>query len=165
MAAAVFLAGAFLVVAVVFDLVTRPDLVLPRILGSSTTAGAWRYVSNIARGEDNVTPTAAGAAFAGFLARGFAVLALVVVAVFLVAGAFFVVVAAFAVFFGAAFLAAGAALGLVSLASFYAIVSNGTCVGREMVRTFGAAGLAAAGLASFFASFTGPDGPVKEKVS
>jgi hypothetical protein len=30
------------------------------------------------------------------------------------------------------------------------------------VQTFGAAGLAAAtGLASFFASFTGPDGPVR----
>lgn len=38
--AAAFLTGAFFVVAGVFDFVTRPDLVLPRILGSSTTAGA-----------------------------------------------------------------------------------------------------------------------------
>ena len=35
-----FLTGAFFVVGVAFDLVTRPDLVLPRTLGSSTTAGA-----------------------------------------------------------------------------------------------------------------------------
>ena len=34
-------------------------------------------------------------------------------------------------------------------------------VKEARLRTFGAAGLvAAAGLASFFASFTGPDGPV-----
>jgi len=38
--AVAFLTGAFFVVAGVFDFVTRPDLVLPRILGSSTTAGA-----------------------------------------------------------------------------------------------------------------------------
>jgi hypothetical protein len=43
--AAVFLTGAFLVVAVVLDLVTRPDLVFPSIFGSSTTAGAWEHVS------------------------------------------------------------------------------------------------------------------------
>ncbi len=41
LAAAVFLTAGFLVVAVVFDLVTRPDFVLPRILGSSTIAGAY----------------------------------------------------------------------------------------------------------------------------
>ncbi len=67
--------------------------------------------------------TAAGAALAVFFARGFAVLAFVVVfvVVFLVAGAFFVVVA-LAVFFGAAFFAA-AVFGLVS---FYDDVSGGS---------------------------------------
>jgi hypothetical protein len=44
--AAAFMTGAFFVVAVVFDLVTRPDLVLPSILGSSTMAGALDHVSN-----------------------------------------------------------------------------------------------------------------------
>ena len=39
--AAVFFTAGFFVVAVVLDLVTRPDLVLPRIFGSSTMAGTY----------------------------------------------------------------------------------------------------------------------------
>jgi hypothetical protein len=76
--------------------------------------------------------TGAAAALAVFFVRGFAVLALVavlVVAVFLVAGAFFVVAAVvFVVFFGAAFftvvVVVVVVLGLVSLTSFCHIVSN-----------------------------------------
>lgn len=45
--AAVFLTGVFFVVAGVLDLVTRPDLVLPSILGSSTIAGALYGVSRV----------------------------------------------------------------------------------------------------------------------
>ena len=72
--------------------------------------------------------TGAAAALAVFFVRGFAVLALVVVlvvAVFLVAGAFFVAAAVFVVFLGAAFFTAVVVLGLVSLTSFYHIISNG----------------------------------------
>lgn len=72
--------------------------------------------------------TGAAAVLAVFFVRGFAVLALVAVlvaAVFLVAGAFFVAAAAvFVVFFGAAFFAVVVVLGLTSLASFCHIVSN-----------------------------------------
>ena len=79
-------------------------------------------------------------------------------AVFLAAGAFFGA-AAVLVFFGAAFFAAVVVFGLVSFASFCYIVSSNRRWTRCKTQTFGAAGLAAAGLASFFASFTGPDGP------
>jgi hypothetical protein len=73
--------------------------------------------------------TGAAAVLAVFFVRGFAVLALVAVlvaAVFLVAGAFFVAAAVvFVVFFGAAFfVVVVVVLGLASLASFCHIVSN-----------------------------------------
>jgi hypothetical protein len=112
--------------------------------------------------------TGAAAALAVFLVRGFAVFALVavlVVVAFFVAGAFFVVVAAFVLFFGAAFLVVVVVvvvLGFASLGSFCHAVRNKNARRKARARTFGAAGLAAAaGLASFFASFTGPDGPVR----
>jgi hypothetical protein len=53
-----------------------------------------------------------------------ALVAVLVVAVFLVAGAFFVVAAVFVVFFGTAFFTVVVVLGLVSLTSFCHIVSN-----------------------------------------
>ena len=81
-------------------------------------------------GEAWIVLTGAAAVLAVFLVRGFAVLALVAVA-FLVAGAFLVVVvvaapavAVFVLFFGAAFFAVVVVLGLVSLVSFYHVVSK-----------------------------------------
>lgn len=81
-------------------------------------------------GEAWTVLTGAAAVLAVFLVRGFAVLALVAVA-FLVAGAFLVVVvvaaaaaAVFVLFFGAAFFAVVVVLGLVSLVSFYHVVSK-----------------------------------------
>ena len=125
--AADFLTGAFFVVAGVFDFVTRPDLVLPRILGSSTTAGACYHVSQEPSIKAVAVLTGAAAVLAVFFVRGFAVLALVVVlvlVVFLVAGAFFVAAAVFVVFFGAAFFVGVVVLGLGSLTSFCHMVSN-----------------------------------------
>lgn len=86
-------------------------------------------------GEAWTVLTGAAAVLAVFLVRGFAVLALVavlVVVAFLVAGAFLVVVAVaaaaaaavFVLFFGAAFFAVVVVLGLVSLVSFYHVVSK-----------------------------------------
>jgi hypothetical protein len=101
-----FTVGFFFVVAVVFCLLTRPDLVFLRTVGTSWTAGAGA--------------AAALAAF-GFDARLVAVLAFGLAAVF----AFVVVLALVvlvAAFFGAAFLAT---LGLVSAFSFYTKVSAG----------------------------------------
>jgi hypothetical protein len=166
---AFFGAAAFFVVggAVALVLVTRPDLVLVSTLGTSTTAGAYDHVSRCLR-EHRVKERTAVDGLAVFFALGLAVLAFgLAAAVFLAAGAFLVVVALVADFFGAAFLVVVVAAGLSSLASFYLAVSDG----REFISMFGsqtfgaAAALAAGGLASFFASLTGPDGPNRKRVS
>lgn len=103
--------------------------------------------------------TAAGAlVVVAFFARGLAVLALVLVAAFFGAVAFLAVVAFVAVFFGAATFFV-VVFGLVSLTSFWTTRQYVfSCIGRY-VQTFGATAFGAAGLASFFASFTGPEGP------
>ena len=87
---------------------------------------------------------------AAFFARGLAVLALVLVAVFLGVAVFLVADLVPVAFFGAAeaFFVAVAAFGLASLASLGSF--------------FVAAALGAVGLASFLASFTGPEGPASQ---
>jgi hypothetical protein len=168
-AAAFFGAAAFLADVSALVLVTRPDLVLVRTLGTSTTAGACRE-KNVSNRVSKTCSVSRGVRTAvdglvAFFALGLAVLALgLAVTAFFAAGVFFVVVLLAAVFFGAAFLAPvvgavvapvdGAAFGL---ASFWIMINDVQGVGRIERQTFG--------LASFLASFTGPDGPVVIRVS
>ena len=107
--AAAFFAGAFLVgfaaPEVVFCLLTRPELVFLRTVGTSTTAGAgvsvFLAVAFLVDGALLVAVLALG--FAAVLVLGAAVFALVVL------GAVFLAVVVFAL----------VALGLVSVFSFY----------------------------------------------
>lgn len=134
-----FFVAAFLVVAALADfagafcLVTRPDLVFLRTVGVSVTAGAGASLVAV------------------FLARGFALLALVF-SVFFGAAAFFAVVAFVAVFFGTATFLVVAAFGLVSFFSVFGLGSFLVAV---------AAGFFTVSLGVFFASFTGPEDPSK----
>lgn len=112
--AAVFLVDVFLVAGAAVVLVTRPDFVLPRTLGTSTTAGAWETRQSHCRASTTATRlTAAGveddalrlvevlafglAAFSFFAAGAF--LVVLVLALVAVAVAFFGAVADFS-FFG-----------------------------------------------------------------
>lgn len=130
--------------AVVFVLLTRPDLVFLRTVGTSWTAGAGAAVL--------------GAAL-GFAALLVAVLAFGFAAAVFGLGAAFALVVLVAAFLGAAFFAT---LGLVSVFSFCSECQSGFNGRQQAQRTFGAAAFfSAAGLASFFAILTGPEGPEK----
>jgi hypothetical protein len=158
-AAVFFAAGAFFVAlgaaaAGALVLVTRPDLVLPRTREtSSSTAGA-----------------AVGAVLRGLLA----------LALGLAAGAALVVAAAVVVFFGrptaflgAAFVVVVEALALVTVAflvagaffsaTFFSAFFSAVFFSVTFFSAFGSdflVAVAVTGLASFFASFTGPDVPL-----
>jgi hypothetical protein len=128
---------------------TRPDLVLVRTVGLSTTAGAagaWKKVSHCLRQTDRDMSgwgsrfTFLGAAFFSFLgAAAFFSLGSFLAAASFLGAAAFLVAAGLAAFFS-----------LVSLVSFLAAVSF-----------LGAAAfLGAAGFAAFLASLVPPEGPV-----
>lgn len=93
-----------------------------------------------------------------FFARGLAVFALALVSVFFGAAVFLVVVAAFvAVFFGAAVFFVAAAFGLTSFSAFgLASVFFAAAGFFSAVVVVVAAGV----FGAFFASLTGPEGPV-----
>lgn len=113
---AAFFAGAFLVPVVVFCLLTRPDLVFLRTVGTSVTAGAYEMVSRLSsrRRVWEWDYTGASVLVLVFGARLVAVLALgLAVVAFLGVAAFFTLVAAVL-----GFAALGlVAFGLASLAS------------------------------------------------
>lgn len=135
--AAFFVVAALVVFAGAFVLVTRPDLVFLRTVGVSVTAGAGASL------------------VAAFLARGFALLALVF-SVFFGAAAFFAVVALVAVFFGTAvFLVVVVAFGLASFFSAFGLVSFLVAVAGA------AAGFFTVSFGAFFASLTGPEDPME----
>ena len=97
-----FFAGAFFVVAVVFCLETRPDLVFLRTVGTSWTAGAGAAVF-VALGFAALLVAVLALGFAAALGLGAAFALVVLVAAFLGATAFF------------------ATLGLAAAFSFYRV--------------------------------------------
>jgi hypothetical protein len=101
---------------------------------------------------------ALGARLVAVLALGFAA------AVFLVAAGFLALVALAAALGFVAVLAL-VTLGLVSVFSFcYRVSGRWTSIGNVLQLTLGAATFFSAGLASFLASLTGPEGPATKSM-
>jgi len=153
-------------------LVTRPDLVLPRITGAfSSTAGAWTHVST--HYKSTVVRAHTGALFLTLETLALVLVALAGAAAFLVAVA--LGAALVAAFLGAAFLA-GASFAAVwstsvqepeevrylKLTVFLALAAAVFGAALVLVSVFLVSAFLGAGgeLALFFASLTGPEAPV-----
>lgn len=154
-----FGAAAFFAAGFAADLVTRPDLVLLRTVGFSTTALAYNCSLALTHDCDEESSwqlTAFGAA-AFFGAAFFGAAAVFLTAAFFGAASFLATT-----FFGAAafFSAAGLAAAFLVVVAFFAAAGAFLVVA---VAFFGAAAFfsaAAFGAAVFFASLVVPDGPV-----